>query len=209
MVNSTDQHNSCVESFKQIIGIITFHHSANYGGSLQAYSLWRFLKEAGNYVEIINYCPWRVSFRERLRACFSLSLSRHILRQTGQVSRKILLLFKRNQSRYQRLARMNAFLAQRARMSGSAIYFRNKLRGLAARYDTIVVGSDEVWKINPGRANDWSYFLDFALGRCRCISYAASCGQRQSFGQYQNQTRSLLSLFCAISVRDDNTAGVI
>lgn len=47
------------------IGILTFQFALNYGALLQAYALKSVLENAGNYVEIINYCP-----REMLKAYF-------------------------------------------------------------------------------------------------------------------------------------------
>jgi hypothetical protein len=41
------------------IGIITFHHIDNYGATLQAYALHKFLKQQGYNVEIIDYRPYK------------------------------------------------------------------------------------------------------------------------------------------------------
>lgn len=39
------------------IGILTFHYSNNYGGVLQCYALYSYLKSKNKNVEIINYIP--------------------------------------------------------------------------------------------------------------------------------------------------------
>ena len=39
------------------IGIITFHHTLNYGATLQAYALMTCLREMGHTVELIDYRP--------------------------------------------------------------------------------------------------------------------------------------------------------
>ena len=40
------------------IGILTFHFAFNCGAALQCFALQKTLKELGNDVHVINYCPW-------------------------------------------------------------------------------------------------------------------------------------------------------
>ena len=37
------------------IGLLTYHHSANYGAVMQSYATCRALKELGHEVEFINF----------------------------------------------------------------------------------------------------------------------------------------------------------
>lgn len=39
------------------VGILTFHHTANYGAVLQSLALSRYIKSLGHDVEIIDYRP--------------------------------------------------------------------------------------------------------------------------------------------------------
>ena len=39
------------------IGILTFHHTANYGAVLQSFALSTFIRSLGHDVEIIDYRP--------------------------------------------------------------------------------------------------------------------------------------------------------
>lgn len=67
------------------------------------------------------------------------------------------------------------------------------------RYDKIVVGSDQVWRL----FNTSTYMLDFAHGNKTLISYAASFGG-SNFNKLSNDiATSLLNRFDAISVREN------
>jgi hypothetical protein len=37
------------------VAILTFHHTANYGATLQAYALWKTIKSQAHNVEFIDY----------------------------------------------------------------------------------------------------------------------------------------------------------
>ena len=60
------------------IGIITIHKSPNYGASLQAFALWKFLENEGYDVEIIDlyrsffkgYIPSKRFFRKKRMPSF-------------------------------------------------------------------------------------------------------------------------------------------
>ena len=59
------------------IGIITIHNSPSYGGSLQAFALYKFLEQRGYNVEIIDlHRPYQddyqASSRYKIYAEFSL-----------------------------------------------------------------------------------------------------------------------------------------
>lgn len=68
------------------------------------------------------------------------------------------------------------------------------------RFDRIVVGSDQVWRLFDTSI----YMLDFVQGNRLLISYAASFGG-SSFSRLTNEkAASLLNRFDAISVREDS-----
>lgn len=78
-----------------------------------------------------------------------------------------------------------------------------------AKYDTFVVGSDQVWRDSYGRVE--SYFCDFAKGKNKkLIAYAASFGLKD--WQFDSKrTENLMQLaknFQAISVRENDAVGL-
>lgn len=78
-----------------------------------------------------------------------------------------------------------------------------------AKYDTFIVGSDQVWRDSYGRVE--SYFCDFAKGKNKkLIAYAASFGLKD--WQFDSKrTENLMQLaknFQAISVRENDAVGL-
>ena len=71
---------------------------------------------------------------------------------------------------------------------------------LQRKYKSIVVGSDQVWHLFDQNV----YMLKFASGRKNLISYAASFGATKYKALDENQAKTLLSRFSAISVREFN-----
>jgi hypothetical protein len=104
---------------------------------------------------------------------------------------------------------MNQRLKQAGRVGGKTAFWAADLPRVTQSYDVLVTGSDEIWKINGERAGDWSYFLDFAPTSARRLSYAASCGDRENFGELAGKARECLSRFDGISVRDRHTAQIL
>lgn len=78
-----------------------------------------------------------------------------------------------------------------------------------AKFDTFIVGSDQVWRDSYGRVE--SYFCDFAKGKNKKqISYAASFGL-SSWQFDAKRTENLVRLatdFQAISVREDDAVAL-
>lgn len=191
------------------VGVLTFHHTNNYGGCLQAYSLVQFLRCNGYAADLIDYRPWRVHLPAELGSLFSLSAIRWNLKRNGRLPAKLTSMPAACISHHLQVRRVLGFLHQMSVLSRHRCFTRNSLRRAATAYDCLVTGSDEVWKLDKRRREDWSYFLDFARDGVKRLSYAASCGARMTFGEHRANVEQLLSGFYAISVRDRNTQSVI
>ena len=48
-------------------GILTYHHTKNYGSWLQTYALYKKLKELGVDIEVIDYRCLAIEKREKTR----------------------------------------------------------------------------------------------------------------------------------------------
>lgn len=168
------------------IGILTFHSVTNYGAALQCYGLQKICKSLAKdaEVEVINYQPKSATY---------YYLKRHLLRNLEFTYPLKLWKFRKFVERY-------------ISLSGEPITDRADLVKIAAKYDVIIVGSDEVWKIGVIRGWDPSYFLDFAdPTKTRLASYAASSSSTTSYGQHTKEIVDFLQRFSAISVRDTYT----
>lgn len=181
------------------IAILTQPLQDNYGGLLQAYALKETLKTLGHNPIIVNRHG---------------AGSNPIRRKLSKLKNKLLF----------RSAGLNQYLnySQRALISEKTINFRTKYipelselittnKGmkslLSQNIDAFVVGSDQCWRprYSPCITN---YFLDFIKEqkKIKRISYAASFGTAEwEFNKQQTQEcKNLLSLFDAISLREDD-----
>lgn len=178
------------------IGILTYHSSHNYGAFLQAYALCNALKEnTGNDVEIINYSSKKAD-DVYLEAA-----------HTHQINRK--------KSRYQsERYEMFEFSSKKFhKLSGERLatddiqLFTDWIKG---KYDAIVVGSDEIWKLDGFRGFPNAYWLP-GVTDCRKLSYAASSRNLLDdvTPEVGAQLRDYLSSFDYIGVRDFPTKELI
>lgn len=181
------------------IAILTQPLLDNYGGLLQAYALKETLKTLGHNPIIVNRQHSSVN---------------PIRRELSELKNKLLL----------RPARLNRYLNynQKALISERTLSFRTKYipelselitttKGmkslLAQNIDAFIVGSDQCWRprYSPCITN---YFLDFIKEqkKIKRIAYAASFGTAEwEFNKQQTkECKDLLSLFDAISIREDD-----
>lgn len=173
------------------IGIITYHHTINYGAILQTYAMFKFLKSKGYEVEVIDYRPESVSWEETRY----LYLSKYfIFNPLGSIKRKW---------------NMNKFIYKYINLSHKTFYNFKSLNEYDHSYDYIICGSDEIWNINL-RGLDKAYFIDFVGNQESVkVSYAASFGSTKSLGGYQPQISQIFKKFQAISVRDSNSVKLV
>ncbi|MGF1568060.1 MAG: polysaccharide pyruvyl transferase family protein [Nodosilinea sp.] len=186
------------------VGILTYHHTTNYGATLQTYALYKIIQQHGFDVEVIDYRhPAAVNYY-RQKIFFPIeSKSRKILTEN---------LIKFSLPGLLKYFRMGHFLNTEVKLSAIKIFEKDKLDEFvqvdkSGQYDAIVCGSDQIWCTDSIRGFDSAYFLD--LGETKCtfkkISYAASCGPTVDWGKHFGTIQNLLSDFDAISVRDSNS----
>lgn len=183
------------------IGIATIHKSSNFGGSLQAYALYKYLEGQGHSVEIIDilrpvherfiydrrYKPYRdsrYSFKNRLR----------------EVIKKI-LGYKDNRGFASEISkqRFNEFFKE---IKYSKEY--RKIRYIykdAPQYDIYISGSDQLWSpMHPFCIEP--FFLTFAPKGSKKISYATSIGVTELTDREKTDFKRWLASYEAISVRE-------
>jgi hypothetical protein len=168
------------------VGILTFHHAANYGAVWQCLSLSQAVQSIGHDVEVIDF--------------------RHPIAE--KVYRSHLLRSRHAPFNLLKAWRLARDLRQRTILS-TTCRTPEDLRNIASRYDAIIVGSDEVWNIEGIRGWTPAYFLDFVPEDIRKISYAASTGHRINPDPHREDMERLLSHFHAISVRDSTSSLVM
>lgn len=178
------------------IGIITFHYNNNFGAVLQCYALQCAIKGLGHEVEVLNYIPNNGEKRPFWRG-WNLK-SGHFVKTFRK--RFLQVCFERGASRA-----FDNFRDQYFSLTGLCVTL-HEFRELAARYDAVVCGSDQVWVFE----RPTPYFLDLGPQFSgRRVSYAACCGHdRQRADKYCDVGR-LVADFDAISVRNYFSKNII
>lgn len=186
---------------KRQIGVLTYHHVINPGAILQSYALSQILQKAfkEDEVSVIDYRPLIIEWRD-LHYAFS--------------DIKRLKVFRERFQRYWRLKKFfkkELCLSQKTLISNK---YEKALAFLHEKYDLIVVGSDEIWKIENsrfGRPFPNVYWLDKSL-TCKKVSYAASANTlayEELDMDHKANICDKLSNFDLIGVRDDHTFNMV
>lgn len=175
------------------IGILTVHSNANPGSMLQAYALQTFIMkliDKKSECEIINYMMpnlfWRRSENNLLPIRIYIWLHFHL-------ANKKYLKFG---DRYLKLRP-----SKRIKPSELASY--------SEKYDTIVVGSDQIWNTKAGAYWDPNYLLNWVSDKTKKISYAASFGTDELEKDWHERFKKSLQSFHALSVREYNGVDII
>ncbi len=173
------------------VGILTFHRSINYGSFLQSYSLANAIKSHTDFdVEIIDYNMTNVELYSFL-SCFSWNIT--------QTYKNILRYIK-----FKKLLHKSLPISKNRVITNKLNIIEQQLKD---KYDVIIVGSDEVWKINKLRGFPNIYWLNEKLN-CIKMSYAASANRTrfEKLSEVQKKyIKNSLKQFSYIGVRDENT----
>ena len=170
------------------IGILTYHHTSNFGSLLQTYGLYKCISDFGYDCEVVDYRNERVEQREktlRFRDCTSI--------------RNIAYYFIFEPKLRKKVKQLNEFSRKMMHISNE-VYFKSSINNCKNTYDCFVVGSDLVWDFT-NNGNDTTYMLDFVDDNTTKIAYASSCGSVWNNNDIK-LVKDLLSRFDAIGVRE-------
>lgn len=181
------------------VGVLTYHHAYNYGAYLQACALCcRLNQEVEIEAEIIDYYMEKEIIKYDFHY-LSLKSKLHMLIDGS-------LLFYRDKSRAFVRGQNSGFMPKShdSLVSDSIESFQCFVRD---KYDVIIAGSDEIWKVNSFRGFPNAYWLPGDLG-CIKMSYAASA--RVHFSDYLNEAqlemlKKAIEDFSFVGVRDIKT----
>lgn len=181
------------------VGILTYHHAYNYGAYLQACALCGRLNQTEQVeAEIIDYFMIKEVMKYDVN---TYSLKRKIVQIL-----KGKYFFNTAIGKSFELAQNDDIMhkSSDSLVSDSVDDF---CRFIAGKYDAIVVGSDEIWKVNNFRGFPNPYWL-VGVKNVRKLSYAASA--RVEFDKVMNKADYKLMVkslreFDFIGVRDQFT----
>jgi hypothetical protein len=193
------------------IGIATFHFSRNFGASLQAYALRRWLVSEGYDAFFLPYYPAHVESGGKFR--FSLNPTK----LKGNLKTAYLLMTNARRvveetlvaggERKRQAELFDEFQKRHLGISSGSGSMRD-LEEAARDCDTLIAGSDQIWNPSEQFGLDPVYFLQFNTS-ARRISYAASFGRDVLPRQFGQQAKDLLSGLDTISVREHSGASIV
>jgi hypothetical protein len=178
---------------------ITCHDVYNFGASLQAYALMKYIEDLGHDVEIIDYKSeyltynvwaigekWDKNFAMRLLYYFYV-----IPKRLGMKKRRL---------------RFDEFTSQQLKVTSTSYSTFSQLKENPPVADVFFAGSDQIWNPLLPNGKDRSFYLDFVpLEKIRA-SYAASFAVHEIPAELQSFVKEMLSNLDFISVRE--TTGV-
>lgn len=172
------------------IGIVTFHRSHNYGSVLLAYAMVKVLESFGLEARVIDY----QHPESRLMYDFVLWNPHKTTRQNihNIISQGIFGRFRKRRKNFYSFVENNIPLTQKYQ----------KRSDIKEYFDYLVCGSDQIWNPDARDSRDDIYFLDFGEDTVTKFSYAASSGSRRFHSVNKENTRSILSSFKKIGVRE-------
>ena len=174
-------------SSSQKIGVLTFHRCINYGSYWQARCLVEDLRARGHDAELLDYHSRRADIAE-WRCALRPTLPTPTLHE--------------DKPRYR--AKMRKFFCAFESLPLSSRFDLDNPAAMES-YDTVVVGSDEVWNLNHPWYNGCALFFGDGIKAKRLVSYAASFGTYSAWNGLGADWAGRLRNFDAISVRDENS----
>ncbi|MCK8824326.1 polysaccharide pyruvyl transferase family protein [Fuchsiella alkaliacetigena] len=187
---------------KKKVGILTYHHVLNEGANLQAYCQAKALQKTlgKKYdVKIIDYRVFNKEFTQWK------GLIANFIKMRNPIVN------------FKRYRKIRSFINNEMPLTSDKLVSNNydkAIEFISDKYDAIIVGSDEVWKIFEGKYSrpfPNAYWLSPEL-KCKKISSAASANRfnyEEADKKKKKQMRKFLKTFDLVGVRDDHTLNML
>ncbi len=184
------------------IAIITWFHYRNYGTALQVTATYRYLRELGHTVDIINYKPYSY-FPEPIHDYNIKYLLSKIKSKLFSTKYSIPFDYDNSQKKQEKFS---DFLSNNLTFTAECSTLSD-LCELNGKYDAFICGSDQIW---APTLFDSHYFLDFVTDDNKKIAYAPSLGLPKIDNRHVKcHMRNLLLKFKHLSVREDKGQEII
>lgn len=182
-----------------MVGIITFHCSDNYGAMLQAYGLKTYLRSQGILADLVPYEPffmvgrsWFIPFAPVGDLCGDLRYSFWGLCSHIKMGRDFFRM-KSNMKKFR-----ERYLVEKKRKK---LRYAGQMKRLG--YSCYIVGSDQIWNPDITFGLRKVYFGDFKNSQKRkVIAYAASLGGSSLLSEYGEAFSNMMNHVDVVSVRE-------
>lgn len=174
------------------IGVITLHRVTNFGSLLQTYATERTLQKQGYDVKVIDFVPEGLSFKRALWP------------KGGSIIKKTTKFFPLLACNIYQFHMCNHFLKHYVTLTDERYHSYGELKARKLEADIYLSGSDQVWNTqnNNPKEDLGAYYLAFCEDKPR-IAYAGSFGRTSFSDDEKARIKPWLSLYTAISVRED------
>ena len=188
------------------VGLITIHHSPNYGACLQSYALYKYIVQQGAYCEIIDvHRPIHSDYIYEKRYS---SYRNNQFKPSVRIRKALKNIIKKVLGRETVVKQFTSPISeQRFKEFNSIIKYSqtyNRLSDLKKNppvYDLYISGSDQLW--NPAQPYCLEpYFLTFVPDGKKKISFATSIGLTELTQQEKSDFKRWLRSYDAVSVRE-------
>lgn len=171
-------------------GIITYTSAQNWGGILQAYALYHYLKQENYDVELLNY----------------RAFDARIFKPRKQAKDVLYSVVKYGENK-QRIQRYVDFRAKNLCLQGEPVSNAEELKALNMTYDAFITGSDQLWNCETEICYD--FYLQFAEDSKLLLSYGPSFGQDEIPGKFEEEVARLLNRYDLMSVRESSGSKIV
>lgn len=193
------------------LGIVSCYFINNYGSILQAYALQEYFSARGIECDTISV--------EELKSYLDIKKKQYYLyniHKLGLVFSKFPMLYLKvlQKINYRNLGymyseRVRKFddFRKKFKLSNESASSLKQLTDLSVMYDTIVVGSDQLWR--PDNIFPKYYTLSWVPDNIPKVSYATSFGVAELDRCYKSKARLFLNRLSAISVRESSGCNLV
>ena len=183
------------------IGILTVHHSVNFGATLQAFASNRFLRKQGYQVEVVDYRQDSLEVNAHLKSNLRASWrndKNHSFFHRMKLATYLLFSLPGKAKRYHRFAEFRGKYMNLSEPCSTGREIGQK------GYTHIVCGSDQIWNPAITGGLDPVFFANFP-GDHKKISFAASMGASSFSNKNLALVETWINEMDACSVREIQT----
>lgn len=182
--------------------LITYSRTRNYGGILQSYGLYKYLKLNNNDVDFIDYIPRRCNINNK-KEFVDEAASKSNLWGKNSLTKWIFSLLRYPAMRRTFSSFLN-FMNENATFT-KPYYSIDELCLDVPEADVYITGSDQVWnsQFSTNKELDLPFYLPFVKD-AKKISYASSFGRDSIPDKDREIVKNLLEQYDSISVRENS-----
>jgi len=187
---------------------ITCHDCYNYGASLQAYALQKFLQYNGHDCQIIDYKPPYLDKKYKFSVLRKDERGYGLYRKLGPFKALLALyVHRKSLKNWPRKNAFDRFTRQYLRLTPT--YRSNgEIANACLDGDIYIAGSDQIWNTDLKNGRDAAFYMSFAPSSKR-ISYAASFGISCIREPYLEFAKEQLRQIRWISVREKTGVNIV